>query len=149
MIVNVGSVVADVPQPNAAAYVASKAGLVGLTRSLALELAPRGVRVALIAPGDIATGASDSYRTASGVGGALRSGSFGAPGQSNSPIGRRGRPTDVAAAVGFLCSDDASFINGRQPGHRRWVAMLLVRLRSGCRVAVVEDRCSVEFPRQR
>jgi NAD(P)-dependent dehydrogenase (short-subunit alcohol dehydrogenase family) len=112
VIVNIGSVVADIPQPDAAAYVASKAGLVGLTRSLALELAPRGVRVALIAPGDIATGASDSYRPVSGLGGALRSSSSRAPGQSSSPIGRRGRPTDVAAAVGFLCSDEASFITG-------------------------------------
>jgi len=112
VIINIGSVVADIPQPNAAAYVASKAGLVGLTRSLALELAPRGVRVALIAPGDISTGASDSYRAISGVGGSLRGGSYRVSERPSSLIGRRGRPTDVAAAVGFLCSDDAGFITG-------------------------------------
>ena len=103
VIVNIGSVAAYAAQSEAAAYVASKAGLLGLTRSLALELAPRGIRAVFVAPGDIDTHASHDL---GGVAPGER------PWQRRTPLGRRGSPEDVAAAVAFACSDDASFVTG-------------------------------------
>jgi NAD(P)-dependent dehydrogenase (short-subunit alcohol dehydrogenase family) len=104
VIVNLASVGAYAAQPNAAAYVASKAGVVGLTRSLAFELAPLGVRVVAVAPGDIdislSPGATATTR------------SKGDTWQRATPLGRRGRPGDVATAVRFLCSGRAGFITG-------------------------------------
>jgi len=106
VIVNVASVGAYAAQQHAAAYVASKAGVVGLTRSLAFELAPRGVRVVAVAPGDIDVGAR----------------AWTAKGEPDSdpgwwtrkiPIGRRGVPADIAGTVSFLCSDDASYLTGQ------------------------------------
>lgn len=103
VIVNIGSVAAYAAQSEAAAYVASKAGLLGLTRSLALELAPYGIRAVFIAPGDIDT---DASRDLGGPTADER------PWQRRTPLGRRGHPEDVAAAVAFACSDDASFVTG-------------------------------------
>jgi NAD(P)-dependent dehydrogenase (short-subunit alcohol dehydrogenase family) len=106
VIVNVASVAAFAAQQHAAAYVASKAGVVGLTRSLAFELAPRGVRVVGVAPGDIDVGprawtvrcepdTDDGWWT------------------RTIPMGRRGVPADIAGAVSFLCSDEASYLTGQ------------------------------------
>jgi 3-oxoacyl-[acyl-carrier protein] reductase len=82
-------------------YAAAKAGLVGLARSLALELARDGVTVNVVAPGFIdtpmTTGLPESVRAEALV---------------RTPLGRSGRPEDVAAAVRFLCSDAAGFITG-------------------------------------
>jgi NAD(P)-dependent dehydrogenase (short-subunit alcohol dehydrogenase family) len=105
VIVNISSVAAYAAQQHAAAYVAAKAGVVGLTRSLAFELAPTGVRVVGVAPGDIPVGPpSLSDREA---------GSDPGWWTRQIPMGRRGVPADIAGVVLFLCSDAASYITGQ------------------------------------
>jgi 3-oxoacyl-[acyl-carrier protein] reductase len=100
-IVNLTSVVGIHGNPGQTNYAASKAGIIGLTKSLARELASRGVRVNAVAPGYIQTALTDVL-----------------PGKvqdailSNTPLGRLGTPEDVAGAVRFLCSDEASFVTG-------------------------------------
>jgi 3-oxoacyl-[acyl-carrier protein] reductase len=103
VIVNVASVAAHAAQKNAAAYAAAKAGLVGLTRALAFELAPRGIRVVCISPGDIAVDGEPNGPTVP-------------PDQwsRGTPLGRRGVPADVAGCVAFLCSSDAGFVTGAE-----------------------------------
>jgi NAD(P)-dependent dehydrogenase (short-subunit alcohol dehydrogenase family) len=84
-------------QQDASAYVAAKAGLVGLTRALGFELAERGIRVVHVAPGDIVVRAEVPAAS---------------PFARRTPLGRRGAPADVAAAVAWLCGPDASFVTG-------------------------------------
>ena len=100
-IVNVSSIVGLHGNPGQANYSASKAGIIGLTKALARELAPRGVRANVVAPGYVDTrltrAISDDMRELM---------------LSNTPLQRFGEPEDVAGAVRFLCSDEASFITG-------------------------------------
>lgn len=101
-IVNVASVVALMGNAGQANYVASKAGLIGLTKSLAREVSGRGVTVNAVAPGFIA-----SDMTA-GLSEALRDAYL-----QQIPAGRFGEPGDVAKAVAFLVSDDAAYVTGQ------------------------------------
>jgi 3-oxoacyl-[acyl-carrier protein] reductase len=100
-IVNLTSVVGLHGNAGQTNYAASKAGIVGFTKALARELASRGVRVNAIAPGYIATALTDVLPDA------VREAILG-----STPLGRLGEPQDVAGAVRFLCSDEASFITG-------------------------------------
>jgi len=101
-IVNVASVVALMGNAGQANYVASKAGLIGLTKSLAREVSGRGVTVNAVAPGFIA---SDMTAELSEE---LRERYLG-----QIPAGRFGQPEDVAKAVAFLASDDAAYVTGQ------------------------------------
>ena len=83
-------------------YSATKAAVIGLTRSLAMELAPSGIRVNCVAPGVIRTDMVEQLGAETMD--ALR---------EQTPIGRLGTPEDIAAAVAFLASDEASFITGQ------------------------------------
>ena len=100
-IVNLSSVVAMRGNPGQANYAAAKAGLIGLTKSLARELAPRNIRVNAVAPGFIETEMTLSLPEAAKQ--AIL---------ANTPLGRPGMPSDVADAVTFLLSDAASYITG-------------------------------------
>jgi 3-oxoacyl-[acyl-carrier protein] reductase len=100
-IVNVSSIVGVHGNFGQTNYAASKAGIIGFTKSLARELGSRGVRANVVAPGYVTTRLTevlpDEAREAM---------------LDNTPLGRLGDPEDVARAVRFLCSDDASFITG-------------------------------------
>jgi 3-oxoacyl-[acyl-carrier protein] reductase len=100
-IVNISSVVGEAGNAGQANYVASKAGLIGLTKSLAQEIASRNITVNAVAPGFIETDMtavlSDDMKTRM---------------KQAIPLGRFGSGRDVAAAVLFLCSEDAAYITG-------------------------------------
>ncbi|HXV58032.1 MAG TPA: 3-oxoacyl-[acyl-carrier-protein] reductase [Gaiellaceae bacterium] len=100
-IVNISSVVGVHGNPGQANYAASKAGIIGLTKALGRELGTRGVRANVVAPGYITTELTEVLSEE------IRGTILG-----NTPLGRLGSPEDVAAAVRFLCSDDAAFITG-------------------------------------
>ncbi|MGO4857272.1 SDR family oxidoreductase [Arthrobacter sp. 2MCAF14] len=103
-IVNCSSLGGLVGNPGRAAYHATKHGVLGLTRSAALEYAPRGIRINAVCPGTIATPM---------VTGMLATGELDlAESLANQPINRLGEPEEIGAAVLWLCSQGASFVIG-------------------------------------
>jgi 3-oxoacyl-[acyl-carrier protein] reductase len=101
-IVNVTSVVALTGNPGQANYAAAKAGMIGMTKSLAAEVASRGITVNCIAPGFIETPMTDAL-----------SEQQRARLLERVPVGRLGSGADVAAAVGYLVSEEAAYITGQ------------------------------------
>ena len=106
-VVNIGSVAGSVGFETDAAYCASKGAVDALTRQMALDYAPHGIRVNCIAPGFVETEMMrvfiDSHDDPAAVEGDI---------VALHPIGRVGRPEEIAAAAAFLGSDDASFVTG-------------------------------------
>jgi 3-oxoacyl-[acyl-carrier protein] reductase len=100
-IINVTSVVAETGNAGQSNYVAAKAGLIGLTRALAVEVASRGITVNAVAPGFIVSPMTDPLSDA--IKQALL---------ERIPLGRMGTDADVAAAIVFLASDEAGYITG-------------------------------------
>jgi 3-oxoacyl-[acyl-carrier protein] reductase len=101
-IINISSVVAVTGNPGQANYVASKAGLIGFTKAVALELASRGITVNAVAPGFIETDMTAS------LGEKARDAMVG-----QIPLGRAGTPEEVAAVVEFLASAGAAYLTGQ------------------------------------
>lgn len=104
-IVNTASVVGLSGRRDAPAYVASKFGIIGLTRAAALDYGPEGIRINAVCPGTIRTGMYDARvgtdpEVAAGI-------------AAGTPLRRLGLPEDIAEAVVWLCSDAASFITGQ------------------------------------
>jgi len=100
-IVNVSSVSGQSGQAGQANYSAAKAGLVGLTRAVARELAPRNITCNVVAPGPIVTAMTDGLPD-----------DWRAWAEQTVPLGRLGTPDEVGAVVAFLCSDAAAYVTG-------------------------------------
>jgi gluconate 5-dehydrogenase len=104
-IINTGSIMGStVARPTIPAYVASKGGLTGLTKALAVELGPHGVTVNAIGPGYVATEMNTALVEDPEFDGMVR---------RRTPVGRWGRPEEIAAAAVFLASEEASYVNGQ------------------------------------
>ena len=101
-IINISSIVGLIGNPGQANYAASKAGLIGLSKSAAKELAPRGITVNAIAPGYIATDMTDQITDQAKENLITKI-----------PLGRIGSPSDIAASALFLASDEAGYITGQ------------------------------------
>src|SRR5712691_11624937 len=100
-IVNVSSIVGVHGNSGQTNYSASKAGIIGFTKALARELGGRGVRANVVAPGYVETRLTEVLPEEATSAMLV-----------NTPLGRLGQPEDVAGAVRFLCSEEASFITG-------------------------------------
>ena len=101
-IINISSIVASTGNPGQANYAAAKAGLIGLTKSLAAETARRGITVNAVAPGMINTPMTQALTEAQQT--AL---------QGQIPTGRLGEPEDIAAGIIYLASDEAAYVTGQ------------------------------------
>jgi 3-oxoacyl-[acyl-carrier protein] reductase len=112
-IVSIGSVVGAIGNPGQVNYVASKAGLVGLTKALAAEVATRGITANVVAPGFIASPMTDVLNETQ-RGGILE----------KVPMGRLGEGGEVAAAVVYLASDEAGYVTGQTLHVNGGMAML-------------------------
>lgn len=101
-IVNIASVVGLIGNPGQANYVAAKAGVIGLTKTTAKELASRNITVNAVAPGFIATDMTDTLKD-----------EYKEELLKQIPLARLGKPEDIAHVVAFLCTDEASYVTGQ------------------------------------
>jgi len=104
-IINIGSVVGRMSFPNAAVYSATKGAVDSVTVSLSKELGPKGIRVNALNPGLIITEGVE----AAGIAGS----DFEKHAVAGTPLGRAGKPTDIASAAAFLASEDAGWLSGQ------------------------------------
>jgi NAD(P)-dependent dehydrogenase (short-subunit alcohol dehydrogenase family) len=107
-VVNIGSISSFLAQPDFFAYSATKAAIVQMTRNMALDLAPLGIRVNCVCPGTILTAATQRHMDKVGV--TLEQ--FNKDEGAKNFVARIGQPREVAYAILFLASDEASFITG-------------------------------------
>ncbi|MCX5495616.1 SDR family NAD(P)-dependent oxidoreductase [Kaistia dalseonensis] len=101
-VVNIASPVADLGMANTVAYTAVKGAIAAITRQLAVELGPQGVRVNAVTPGAVPTPGARSIVDEAGY----------AKRRAQTPLGRLGEESEIAAAIAFLCGPDAGFITG-------------------------------------
>ena len=102
-IISIASIAGEVGFMNSSAYCASKAGIINLTRELAMELSPHNINVNAVAPGVIATEMTEDM---------LRDKNTKEVLLANIPLGRIGQPEEIGKAIVFLASDDSNFITG-------------------------------------
>ncbi|UFN47275.1 3-oxoacyl-[acyl-carrier-protein] reductase [Roseomonas sp. OT10] len=100
-IISIASIVGVTGNPGQANYAAAKAGLIGMSKALAQEVAPRGVTVNVVAPGFVKSAMTDALNEAQK--GAI---------MGRIPMQRMGSPSDIAAAVAYLASDEAAWVTG-------------------------------------
>ncbi len=104
-IVHISSIYGLLGYPNVAPYAATKAAILGLTRQMAADYGPQGIRVNAVAPGLVRTPLNTDRIDSDPV--------FRQMQIERTPFTRIGRPSDIASAVAFLCSEEAGFINGQ------------------------------------
>jgi len=112
-VVNITSTVGVTGNPGHANYAASKAGMIGMSKSLAAELASRGITVNCVAPGFVTTAMTDKLTEAQKEAGAKAI-----------PLGRFGTPEEIAAAVVYLASDEAAYVTGQTLHVNGGIAMI-------------------------
>ncbi|MDE0156097.1 MAG: SDR family NAD(P)-dependent oxidoreductase [Gammaproteobacteria bacterium] len=112
-IINIGSMMGNVAYGEDVAYCTSKSGILGLTRSLAAELAKHNICVNTVCPGNVLTEMLEQTADAIELRDGLEPGSWIKDRAKDIPLGRLGKPDDIANVVSFFCSEDANYITGQ------------------------------------
>jgi len=102
-VIHIASIAGQIGFPNSIAYCASKGGIMGMTKAMAMELAPKKINVNCIAPGDVATPLNEHL---------LRKPKYLKSRVDNTPYGRVGRVSDISPGAVYLASDESDFVNG-------------------------------------